>query len=960
MKAYAWIAICLAPALCLSPTSAQQKKPVRVYSTLLNPREHPDDARRHVRPPSWETFGHRTLFTALRGFEVKDGRLVRYKEELDKYTREHELAEIIWPSYPILFANNLGDLADEIRDRKLFLFDIWGYVPGSGPGGYWQQFEPPPGVFQMLESKLGDRWLGMDVGEQDGRYIGGYAPQMYPVSAGRFDQYLNFHRHFERFTTDLGNRMATLVSLNFGHYFLKEGIYTLIGAETAQALPNGQVYYSFIRGAGKQYGVPWFGNASVWNRWGHKTYSDSGSDFGPTKGTSVSLLKRLLYSHILYNSVLVGFESAWFDGDGKLTPIGRVQESANRWVKQNGQPGVMMTPIAVMADFFSGWSFPRHLYSRHVYRVWGNLPYEAGDHLTDGVLDMIYPGYQDSSYFHDETGFITPTPYGDAADALLSDAPGWLLARYPVVVVAGELLGDIETRDKLEEYVRQGGHLVITAGNIAKWNGGIGGVTAVSASSTIAPKEAIQIAGTRVVEDQAFEALGLHLPAAHKVLARSIATLAAEVPFGKGRLTVLDSPFGVPKEAMIQPVRNEIDKPLAKPYPLLKHVRAILDAVFHEHVLFEAGDGLSVIVCRKGVGEYTLGITNNSWRERPFRIVSRIGKIESVKELPLDRSEWGAAGHVPEGVDASALGSNTDRTIAGGDIRVFSVRVRDENVEEIPHAIPPPGPRGRAVPLRSDGSIQEQILKRPSFFQHFDTAVIDWRYLHDRETEALNKEARWLKLQGLKVIVDLTSGLNLYPDLRIIDNIGSDYAASMRAIDSVLSKMQILDSRDLILSLHRVPENNFTRDETWAAFEKTLRRICEQAQSARITVHLRMEPGKPPSDLKEAAAFVARVNVPNLKIAPSTAMLLAAKTGPEALSTVPPEKIGMWLLATPARDIGGSVWQYHGPVAGKDSEALLRALLADASGIPLILDAVYPDQDAEYLDARALDRLAGN
>jgi hypothetical protein len=58
---------------------------------------------------------------------------------------------------------------------------------------------------------------------------------------------------------------------------LKEGARTLIGAETAQALPNNQVYYAFIRGAGKQYGVPWFGNASIFNRWGFKTYGSSGS-----------------------------------------------------------------------------------------------------------------------------------------------------------------------------------------------------------------------------------------------------------------------------------------------------------------------------------------------------------------------------------------------------------------------------------------------------------------------------------------------------------------------------------------------------------------------------------------------------------------------------------------------------------------------------------------------------------
>ena len=124
----------------------------------------------------------------------------------------------------------------------------------------------------------------MDIGEQDGRYIGGYAAQMVPASGDRFEQYLNFQRHFERCATNWATRCATLVSLNFGHYFLKEGVYTTIGAETAQALPNGQVYYAFIRGAGKQYGVPWFGNASVWNRWGWKTYGSEGQRNGPTKG----------------------------------------------------------------------------------------------------------------------------------------------------------------------------------------------------------------------------------------------------------------------------------------------------------------------------------------------------------------------------------------------------------------------------------------------------------------------------------------------------------------------------------------------------------------------------------------------------------------------------------------------------------------------------------------------------
>ena len=354
----------------------------RVYTHLLNPREHPDDARRSVKPPTWETFGNKTQFCTLRGFGVEKDMITGYVEELDKYTKDFDLGRVVWPSYPIVFAKNIGDLADEIKKRDLFLFDIWGYVPGSGPGDYWMQYTVPAEALATLEAKLGDRWMGMDVGEQDGRYIGGYADQAFPISANRFDQYLNFQRHFERMGDDLGHKLSTLVSLNFGHYFLKEGTYTAIGAEAAQALPNSQVYYAFIRGAGKQYGVPWFGNASVFNRWGYKSYDGEGPDHSATKGSSLNLLKRLMYTHILYNNVFVGFESGWFQKD-QLSPIGHIQQSAQRWVREHGSPGVMQTPVALLFDFNAGWTFPRHLYTPNSYRVWGSLPYGPGDYLAD-------------------------------------------------------------------------------------------------------------------------------------------------------------------------------------------------------------------------------------------------------------------------------------------------------------------------------------------------------------------------------------------------------------------------------------------------------------------------------------------------------------------------------------------------------------------------------------------------
>ena len=887
----------------------------RVFSRLLDPREHPDYERRAVRPPTWQTFGDQTQFTCLRGFNVVEDRIVGYAQEIEKYTRE-DLGRVIWPSYPILFAKNLGDLADEIRRRNMYLFDVWGYVPGSGPGGYWQQFMPPRGAFATLESKLGDRWLGTDIGEQDGRYIGGYADQMTPASGSRFDQYLNFQRHFERMNNDLGNRHATLVSLNYGHYFLKEGVYTLIGAETAQALPNNQVYYAFIRGAGKQYGVPWFGNASIFNRWGFKTYGSSGKsegyEHGPTKGTSLSLLKRLLYSHILYNSVAVGFENGWFDGQ-QLSPIGHLQKSAQAWVREHGQPGVMQTPVALLLDFYSGWTFPRHLYTDKLYRVWGNLPYGEGDYLADVVLDLIYPGYQDSSYFHDESGFISPTPYGDLADCLLSDAPGWLLERYPVLIVASELSGGRELRDKLQTYVENGGHLAISGGALARLPDGIGGYT--GAESNISTK------------------------------------------VGNGRLTLLGPGFGIdqtilPKAAF----QSAVDRPLAKPYQLKPPVRETLKALLQTQQLFRAGTNLACITCRKTAGSYTVGVLNNSWEEQPLEIVSRCGPIESITELPLDQSEKYAIGYLPEGVKGTALHGNPDQFIRGGDVRIFAIRVKETDVQEIPHRTPPARPRDRALPLRHASSIQREILARPTFFEHFDSVVMDGMCLRDQERAVWQKEAGWLKRQRVRIYADLSSSINLYPSLRLVDNIEPDYQASLAIVRDVLDKMEILGARDLILSWHRAPENNFTGAQHEEAFVKSMKNLAEDASRRGITLHLRLAHGKPPWGLKQASDLLNRIGANNVRLAVSTALLANASPGAESQGILR-DKLGVWLVSAPRFDQAERLWDAHAPISGAPQLPAIRNWLALRPDGPCLLDAIYAGPDEEYLDGRELERI---
>jgi hypothetical protein len=923
---------------------------IRIYSFPVDPRQHPDYSRHFVKTPDAGTFGNQIQFMALRSLDDD------YIKLLDEYTVKYSLGNIIWASYPLIYRKDLPDVVSELKRRGLYLFDLWGYVPGSGPGGYSQQFVVPENTLNLFQKELGDHWLGMDNGEQDGRYIGGFAQQLVPVGSGREQQYLNFQNHFQGLADRLGNKLATLVSLNFGHYFLKEGVYTLIGAETAQGLPNAQVYYSFIRGAGKQYGVPWFGNASVWNRWGWKNYSGITSDNGgETKGTSLSLLKRLIYSHIIYNCVAVGFEASFLNKNDELSPIGKIQQSASQWVKKYGNPGIMYTPVAVMVDFFSGWSFPRHLYSGYIYRVWGNLPYEEGDYLTDGILNMFYPGYQNASYFHDETGFITPTPYGDEADCILTDSPLWLLKQYPVLVIGGKIKGGNELKDKLESYMESGGHLIITSGSLQNIPEGLSGISVGQNEISFDANSSVSYNNTRLTEPNSFKIKELVFPAGTRIIASSSQKpLVIEYSSGSGKITVIASPFGISSNPLSLP-KSKIDSALNTPFPLLHHVVSILDDVFTSTRIFDVGESLSLITCHKFNGEYTLVVCNNTWLEKPLKISSVNGRILKLNELSLDCSEQKAVGFLPENV-VNKIGRNTSRTIAGGDIRIFRVMIEDKNIEEISFIKPVPNPVNRGLTLRNISSIKEEILLRPTFFQHLDRVIIDWKYLLDRERSVLEKESGWITRQGLKLIVDFSSGINLFPDLRLVNNDSIEYYRSLKAIESVIEKMAVLGASDLILSAHRTIENNFSRDKFNESLQNTIREICRYSAKYKINVNMRMASGRSPVNLQQAIEFVKSVNEPNFYISPASALLMDNRDDfNKNIELLKGLKFRIFLVAAPERDIYGTLWNINLPINKYNDIGKLIQLISSNTECSLVLDGIYSGQDEEYLDIKAIE-----
>jgi hypothetical protein len=131
----------------------------------------------------------------------------------------------------------------------------------------------------------------------------------------------------------------------------------------------------------------------------------------------------------------------------------------------------------------------------------------------------------------------------------------------------------------------------------------------------------------------------------------------------------------------------------------------------------------------------------------------------------------------------------------------------------------------------------------------------------------------------------------------------------------VMAKMQIIGARQLLLSLHRLPENNY--DGGWEGFDPALKRLAAEAAQRGITLYLREAPGKSPPDLLPT---LTRVGAPNLKIAAPVG------SGNEKTKAA----VGIWLAPSPRQ---------------------LRER-PDNGDIPVVLDWVSENWDEEYPDAK--------
>ena len=464
---------------------------------------------------------------------------------------------------------------------------------------------------------------------------------------------------------------------------------------------------------------------------------------------------------------------------------------------------------------------------------------------------MARCSYADASYFHNESGFVVPTPYADATDILLSDAPSWLLHQYSTVVIGSQLRSMCaEVKAKLEEYVKAGGTLVVSAPSLSTVS--VFGVYVDLTNRSggcieIPPNTTVQLGGgASVTEAVPVISCQLHGPTDAEAMASvGDLTLALKLRRGNGTLIALGSTAISSSPQTPLPILSAVDEPFTSPFPMASHVRSVLDSVLAPQVPFSAGDGLTVVTTRLRERKYLVAVSSNSLFQRPMHITSQLGDISSIEDVPLADAAPNVAqapGYLPTDTpNGTDLGNSTATTIAGLDQRLLMVTLEAEsNTVLLEPPLPPSSPpKGVGLPLslpQIGSSLAENIWLRPTFFQHFDTAILDWRHVEMTSSATLSQDANWAKRQNLSLVVDFTSGLNLYPDLRLVNNSADEYETSIDRMEAVLQKMSILGARDAIYSLRRTPENYYNQQQTLADFASASSRLAHTAAGHTVAL----------------------------------------------------------------------------------------------------------------------------
>jgi len=434
------------------------------------------------------------------------------------------------------------DVARKYARQGLILNSIWGIRHGIPFALGTGEITVPEEMHQFLLDTFGPRFLGWENGEQDGEYVAQYVFGQYldgraqSPNRSRKEAY----EHFVYVMGDLIDSLmrhyiAPIGSLPFCHYFAELG-HRILGLELGTGLPSSIMRWAFLRGASKQYELLTHAHISVFmasaeqkpDFYSSRHYPHHGRGTAiefqlghPAGGPPIHLVKRLWFASYMYGVSILGLEGGLFYGDVAslpehyygtaakgVRPVGPTREGQNicdvagflkqrgpeleknltplgreyrKWVwatRAHPDRGMQYTPIALILDFYHGWTPPVHksMGQGKPEHVWGNIPYSLGDYQIDQFFRWVYPDYQMYGYHIEGRGCLTPTPFGDYFDVLLTNAGREALNKYQAAILLGDIPPDEGLEKRLESFVRDGGTVVLCAQQLSNKLSALAGV----------------------------------------------------------------------------------------------------------------------------------------------------------------------------------------------------------------------------------------------------------------------------------------------------------------------------------------------------------------------------------------------------------------------------------------------------------------------------------------------------
>jgi hypothetical protein len=321
--------------------------------------------------------------------------------------------------------------------------------------------------YERIRAIAGDRFLGVHWGEIDSS---GLKPEDYLV--GEELQRPSRRKVKEAFTKRIRERLAcfhdrfkTPYSHSCGtlsHHLFAEAGFDMLCSEIGENIPNVNMMIALNRGVARAYDRPWMIDHSTW--WAPRGHA--GEQVSPREGHTPWCFFTSLLGAAMGGADYVQLEVDWaaYDREFKLRPWGQALKTLFAVTREIGPRGTTATPFALLIGHENGWPGV----GWRVGDVRGTGLFDGIRHsfmqtrdadLSLKIWDVFYPGFERCGWDPEYPGFLAESPLG-TLDMVPDNLDPDKYDRYKVLVAIGYHRMTQSLRDKLLQYVENGGVLV--------------------------------------------------------------------------------------------------------------------------------------------------------------------------------------------------------------------------------------------------------------------------------------------------------------------------------------------------------------------------------------------------------------------------------------------------------------------------------------------------------------------